>query len=220
MFALGHAAVLHLLRGDYATTEELSRELRPLAEQKDARFWKALAAMNQGCTLPLPDRAAEAAALLTSGMAAFRATGAKAWIPFYLPYLARAQAALGKVDEVWRSIADALSAAETTKETWCAAEIHRAAGEIALALATPEAAKAEQHFQQALTLGRQQNAKSWELRAATSLARLWSDRGERQRAHDLLAPLHGWFSEGFDTLDLQQAAALLETIGREPAQAR
>ena len=224
MFALGHGAVLHLLRGNYAATAELSRELTTLAEQKDARFWKALATMNQGCTLPLPDQAATAADLLTSGMAAFRATGAKAWIPFYLPYLARAQAALGKVDEAWRCIADALSAAETTKETWCAAEIHRAAGEIALASATPEAvpdvARAEQHFQQALAISRQQNAKSWELRAATSLARLWNGHGEGPRAHDLLVPIRGWFSEGFDTLDLQQAAMLLEKIGREPTQAR
>ena len=99
---------------------------------------------------------------------------------------------------------------ETAKEKWCEAEVHRVAGEIALMSAEPDLAKAEAYFEKALSVARQQQAKSWELRAAMSMARLWRDQGKRQEAHDLLAPIYGWFTEGFDTRDLKEAKALLE----------
>ena len=86
------------------------------------------------------------------------------------------------------------------------------AGEIALLLPDPDATKAEEYFEHALAIALQQQAKSWELRAAVSMARLWYDQGKRQQAHDLLAPVYGWFTEGFDTLDLKQAKALLEEL--------
>jgi predicted ATPase len=76
----------------------------------------------------------------------------------------------------------------------------------------PDAAKAEAYFDRALAVAREQQAKSWEPRVATSMARLWRDRGKRQQAHDLLAPVYGWFTEGFDTLDLKQAKALLDEL--------
>jgi predicted ATPase len=212
MFALAHAAVLSTLSGNYAATVEQAQELVALAEAKNTPFWKALGKMDQGCTLVLTGRASEATEMLISGMAAFRATGAKAWIPFYLPYLARCHAELGQFEEAWRCIGEAMTAADTTKETWCEAEIHRTAGEITLISPAPDAAKAQAYFERAIAITREQKAKSWELRAATSLARLWSDRGERQQAYDLLAPIYGWFTEGFDTLDLKQAKALLEKI--------
>ena len=105
-----------------------------------------------------------------------------------------------------------MTAMETTKERWCEAEIHRIAGEIALLSPEPDAAKAEAYFERALAVAREQQAKSWELRAAMSMARLWRDQGKRQQAHDLLAPVYGWFTEGFDTLDLKKAKALLEEL--------
>ena len=105
-----------------------------------------------------------------------------------------------------------MRAVETTKESWYEAEIHRVAGEIALKSPEPEAAKAEAYFERSLAVARQQQAKSWELRAATSMARLWRDRGKRDEARDLLAPIYGWFTEGFDTLDLKQAKALLDVL--------
>jgi predicted ATPase len=216
MFALGHAAVVHILRGNYAATAEQAREHAALAEAKDARFWRALAMMNQGCALALTGQAVDATELLISGIAAFRATGAKAWIPFYLLHLARTHAVLGRFEEAWRCIDEATSAANITKETWCAAEIHRTAGEISLVSPTADAANARAHFERALAISREQNAKSWELRAATSLARLWADQGERQRARDLLAPVYGWFIEGFDTLDLKRAKTLFEELGNPP----
>jgi predicted ATPase len=101
---------------------------------------------------------------------------------------------------------------EATKEGWCEAEIHRTAGEIALLLPERDVVKAETYFERALCLARQQHAKSWELRAATSLARLRRDQDKRQQAHDLLAPIYGWFTQGFDTLDLKGAKALLDEL--------
>ena len=103
-------------------------------------------------------------------------------------------------------------AIETTKERWCEAEIYRIAGEIALMSPENDAAKAEAHFERALSVARQQQAKSWELRAAMSLARLWRDQGKVQQARELLAPVYGWFTEGFDTRDLKEAKALLEEL--------
>jgi predicted ATPase len=109
-------------------------------------------------------------------------------------------------------IDDALKAVETTKEKWNEAEIHRMAGEIALMSPEPDAVKAEAYFERALAIAREQQAKSWELRAAMSMARLWRDQGKRRQARDLLAAVYGWFTEGFDTLDLKEAKALLDEL--------
>jgi predicted ATPase len=99
-----------------------------------------------------------------------------------------------------------------SKERWSEAEVHRIAGEVALMLPKPDVVKAEACFDRALALARAQQAKSWELRAAMSMARLWRDQGKRRQAHDLLAPVYGWFTEGFDTLDLRRAKALLNEL--------
>ena len=134
-------------------------------------------------------------------------------MPLWLSYLARAYAELGEFDDAWRCIGEAMTAVvETTRETWFEAEINRIAGEIALLSPEPDAAKAEAYFERALAVARQQQAKSWELRAAMSLARLWRDQGKPQQARELLAPVYGWFTEGFDTRDLKEAKALLDTL--------
>ena len=131
----------------------------------------------------------------------------------YLPYLSRAYAELGQFDDAWRCISEAMTAVETTKERWAEADIQRTAGEIAVMSPQRDEAKAETYFERALAIARAQQARSWELRAAMSIARLWRDQGKRQKAHDLLAPIYGWFTEGFDTLDLKEARALLDTLG-------
>jgi predicted ATPase len=105
-----------------------------------------------------------------------------------------------------------MTKAEATRERCTDAEIHRTGGEIALLSPEPDAAKAETYFGRALVIARAQQAKSWELRAATSLARLWRDQGERDQARDLLAPVYGWFTEGVDTRDLKEAKALLDEL--------
>ena len=103
---------------------------------------------------------------------------------------------------------------QTTKESWYEIDIHRIAGEIALKSPEPNAAEAEAYFERALAVARQQQAKSWELRAAMSMARLWRSQGKTQQAREQLAPIYGWFTEGFDTLDLKQAKVLLEELAR------
>jgi predicted ATPase len=150
--------------------------------------------------------------MLSSGIAAFRSTGAAVGTPWLLSYLARAHAALGQCDDAWRCAGEAMTKAEATRERCTDAEIHRTAGEIALLSPEPDAAKAETYFGRALAIARTQQAKSWELRAATSLARLRRDQGKRDEARDLLAPVYGWFTEGFDTRDLKEAKALLDEL--------
>ena len=133
-------------------------------------------------------------------------------MPWQLSCLARAYAELGQFDDAWRCISEAMTLVETTKETWFEAEVHRIAGEIALKSPEPDLTEAEAYFEHALTLARQQQAKSWELRASMSLARLWRDQGNVREARALLAPVYGWFTEGFDTRDLKEAKALLEEL--------
>ena len=150
--------------------------------------------------------------MITSGIAALRSTGFTLDMPRSLSHLAIAHADLGQFDEARRYIREALTAVETTKEAWYGPEVNRTAGEIALKSPEPDAAKAEAYFERALAIARQQQAKSWELRAAMSMARLWRDQGKRDEARELLAPLYGWFTEGFDTRDLKEAKALLAEL--------
>lgn len=155
-------------------------------------------------------KAADAVVLITSGIAELRSTGATLWVPGFLSYLTVAYAQLGQFDDAWRCVGEAMRAVETTKERWYEAEVHRIAGEIALL--APQRDTAQAYFEHALAIARAQQAKSWELRAAVSMARLKRDRGEREEARKLLAPVYGWFTEGFDTLDLRQAKALLDAL--------
>jgi predicted ATPase len=115
-------------------------------------------------------------------------------------------------ENAWHSICRALSVIETTNERWFESEVNRRAGDVALLTPPPDEATAEVYFERALNIARAQQAKSLELRAAMSLARLWRDQGKVQQAHDLLAPVYGWFTEGFDTLDLKEAKTLLSEL--------
>ena len=167
--------------------------------------------MLQGDLLALTGKGS-AIETISSALAAIRSTGATLFIPGRLSTLARAYADLGRFDDAWRSIGEAMTAADTTKERWWDTEINRVAGEIALKQPDQDAAKAEEYFDRALSVARQQQAKSWELRAAMSMARLWRDQGKVQQARELLAPVYGWFTEGFDTIDLKEAKILLEGL--------
>ena len=132
--------------------------------------------------------------------------------PNHLQYLAMAYADLGRLHDAWRCIDDAIDKIEKSTEKWVEAEVHRIAGEIALKSLAPDTEKAENYFEDALSVARAQQAKSWELRAAMSLVRLWRNQGKPQQARELLAPIYGWFTEGFDTRDLIEAKALLEEL--------
>jgi predicted ATPase len=212
MYALVHASIVHIQCGDYSTAGAEADELVSLAEEKGASFWNALGMSVQGCLLVLTGKPGDAFRMITASMAALRSTGSTLWMPMRLAYLARAYAELGQFGDAWRYIDEALRVVETAREKWHEADIYRMAGEIALLSPQRAPAKAETYFEQALAVARAQRAKSWELRAAMSLARLWRDEGKRRQARDCLAPIYDWFTEGFDTLDLRQAKALLDAL--------
>jgi predicted ATPase len=212
MLALNIASFSHFLCGNYAAANAQAYEVVALADEKGTLFWKAFGTMNHGCVLAVTGQASDAIHVTTSGIAAWRSIGGTWLLPFYLSYLARAHAALGQFDDGWRCIGEATMTVETSKETMFEAEVHRISGEIALLSPKQGSVKAEAYFERALAVARQQQAKSWELRAAMSLARLWRDQGKVQQARELLAPVYGWFTEGFDTRDLKEAKALLEEM--------
>jgi class 3 adenylate cyclase/predicted ATPase len=212
MYTLGHVWLVDLECGMFVAASAHADELAALADEKAALFWKPNGMLARGCTLAVTGRASDAVQVITSGIAAWRSVGSTYWLPWHLAHLARAHAELLQFGDAWRCIDEAITTAETTKERWYEADIHRTAGEIRLMSLKPDVTKAEAHFDRALSVSREQQAKSWELRAAVSMARLWRDQGKRQQAHDLLAPVYGWFTEGFDTLDLKEAKSLLDEL--------
>jgi predicted ATPase len=214
MFALGHVSMVNTLCRNYEVLNAQADELFTLANEKSSLFWKVVAMLARGEVFALKGSAAEAAETIGSCLAAFRATASTLWLPLLLSNLASAYAGLGQFDEAWRCVGEATDTIATTKERWHEAEVNRVAGEIALKSPKPDAAMAETYFERALAIARKQQAKSWELRAAMSMARLWRDQGKPQQARELLAPVYGWFTEGFDTRDLKDAKALLGELQR------
>jgi predicted ATPase len=166
--------------------------------------------MWQGCLMAQTDRASEAVHTLSSSIETYHSTGATIYLPFVMSFLARAHSRLKRHDEALDVIDRAMAMAQSTKEQWCEAELYRTKGE--LVLRSAGVAAAEAHFQRALEIARRQQARSWELRATTSMARLWRDQGKRDEARDLLAPIYEWFIEGFDTDDLKEAKVLLDAL--------
>jgi predicted ATPase len=172
-----------------------------------------LLAISTACwQFALTGEASDAVQVIISGLTAGRATGATILEPENLCYLAGAYAQSARLDEAKRCIHQSLTLTEQSKERWSEAEVNRVAGEIALVSPQPNSVEAEGYFERALAVARQQQAKSWELRAAMSMARLWRDQGRRDEARELLAPVYGWFTEGFETRDLKEARALLEEL--------
>ena len=210
MYALSRAPTFSILSGDRPAAAAQAQELVALANEKGSSIWNARGLLYKGGALTLNGGGPDAIRMIADGITAARSTGSTFLLPFYLPYLARAQAELRQFDQASRCISEAMTAVETTKEKWCEAEIHRIAGEIALMSPEPNAAKAQAHFERALAVACDQKAKSWELRAAMSMAILWRNQGQRQQARDLLAPIYDSFTEGFDTPDLKEAKALLD----------
>jgi class 3 adenylate cyclase/predicted ATPase len=201
-----------LIRGNFALLKAQSDEMIALAEEKRTTYWKTGGMLRRAGLLALTGRTADAVGIFTSVIPAYRSLGTRVFLPLWLSIWGRACGDLGQFDEARGHIGEAIAAAETTKEKWCEAEVHRIAGEIALMSPERDATKAEACFERALTVARQQQAKSWELRAAVTMARLWRDQGKRDEARDLLAPVYGWFTEGFDTHDLREAKALLAEL--------
>lgn len=149
---------------------------------------------------------------MQQGLTAWQATGAKVLRPYGLALLAEAHARMGRHETGLTLLTEALAVTNHTEERRWETELHRLKGELLLAQGTENATEAESCFHQALDVARRQEAKSLELRAAMSLAKLWQSQGKRQKAYDLLAPVYGWFTEGFYTAALQEAKALLDAL--------
>jgi predicted ATPase len=166
----------------------------------------------QGLLLAQQGQLQEGITQMQQGWAAYRATGANVRQPMYLAPLAEAYGHAGQVNEGLQMLAEALAYIEQSGERWWEAEIHRLKGELLLQQSSDNADEAESCFQQAISIAQNQSAKSWELRAATSLARLRQSQGKRAEARELLEPVYGWFTEGFDTADLIDAKRLLDEL--------
>jgi class 3 adenylate cyclase len=208
MFALIITAVTLIHCGCFTAASVQLDEAIALANEKGASFRKAQATFQQGYISVLEGNAAMAVQRLTAGITAWQSTGATLWSPLYSALLARAEADLCRFDDAWRCLDEAMTIIEKTNERWCEAEVQRIAGEIALKSPQPPES-GESFFKRALAIARKQQARSWELRAASSMARLWLDQGRRIEAREVLTPVYNWFTEGFDTRDLKQASMLI-----------
>ena len=212
MLALGTVALTHTLCGDYLIALAEAEELIASSDQKGVVFWSAFGRSVKGQLLELAGKSADAIQVISSAVARYRSTGSSTFLPWFLSSLSKAQTEEGQYDGAWLSVGQAIKLMETTQQGWSEAEVKRVAGELALKSPEGDAVTALAYFDRALAVARQQQAKSWELRAAMSLARLWRDQGKRDEARELLAPVYGWFTEGFDTLDLKEAKALLNDL--------
>jgi predicted ATPase len=212
-FVLSHTALFHQLRREVSAVQEHAEAAIRVAQEQGFPQW--IAAGSLMCGWGLAQQAGqtkERIEQLTQGLRAFRATGAVINQSYFLALLAEAHGTMGQPETGLTMLTEALALVDKTGERWYAPELHRLKGELLLQQSSDNQAEAETCFHHALDIARSQQAKSLELRAATSLARLWHQQGKRQEAHDLLAPVYGWFTEGFDTPDLQEAKELLEVL--------
>jgi class 3 adenylate cyclase/predicted ATPase len=198
------------LVGDDTTLEEQADEVNAVTFEQGLPFWHAIGTIYQGWVKAKRGDVTEAVSLLHGGSSAYRATGAEVWTPHHLALLAGTYKIAGQVDEAVTLLDEALQIVDRTRERWFAAELYRHKGGLMLRQGHSEAV--EGLYQKALSIAQEQGAKLWELRAAVSLARLRRDHGRRSEARDLLAPICGWFTEGFDTADLIEAKALLDEL--------
>jgi predicted ATPase len=189
---------------------ERADELVAVATEQGFPHLHAAGTILRGWVNVTRDEVAEGILLLRSGLSSHRATGAETLMPYSLALLARAYEIAGQIEEATTQLDEALQIVERTGERWLLAELNRLKGQ--LLLRQGHTAAAEELYRQALRIARDQEAKLWELRAAMSLAGLWREQGRRAEAHDLLAPVYGWFTEGFDTPDLKDAKALLDAL--------
>jgi class 3 adenylate cyclase/predicted ATPase len=199
------------LVGDNAALEERADEMDALATEQGFASWRAMGNIYRGWLKVKNGDVMEGISLLRSGSISSRATGADVWRPYHITLLAAACEIAGKIEEALTQLEEASEIVARTGVRWLAAELNRHKGQLLLRQGHTEAA--EELYRKALTIAREQDAKLWELRAAVSLARLRRDQGRTAEAHDLLAPIYGWFTEGFDTADFKEAKVLLDGLG-------
>jgi predicted ATPase len=204
--------VYQLLREEQAT-QEYAETLIALCDEQGFALYLAWGTIMRGWALAEQRRRDEGMAQMSQGFDTYRATGAELQQPQFLALLAEAYGKRGQVEEGLSAVTEALTVVDKNEERFYEAELHRLKGKLLLQSPVSKSqAEAEQCFQQALAIARQQSAKSLELRAAMSLARLWQQQGKQQEAHRMLSEISGWFTEGFDTKDLQEAKAMLDEL--------
>jgi predicted ATPase len=206
------AANFHALCGDAHATQEQAEAAIALSTERGFLFRLAQGVVLRGWALVMQGQAEDGMAQLRQGMAAWRATGAEIAWTFLLIKLAEAYGKAGQAGEGLAALAEALALVNKTGERYFEAELHRLKGELLLQQDAGSGDEAETCFRQALDVARCQQAKSLELRATMSLARLWQHQGKRDAACELLAEVYGWFTEGFDTADLREAKTLLQEL--------
>jgi TOMM system kinase/cyclase fusion protein len=209
-YALAFAAWVHQFRREGHATQARAEALRALTREQGIALFLAFGTVHRGWALAEQGQSMEGMVQVREGMAAYRATGAEVDRPYLLALLAEAYGQGKWDDEGLTVLEEALALMDHHASVLWEAEIHRLKGALLLARSAEHQVEAEACFHQALAIARRQQAKSLELRAATSLARLWQQQGKRTDAYALLAPVYGWFTEGFDTADLQEAKVLLE----------
>jgi predicted ATPase len=182
------------------------------AVENSLTTWRAGSLIIKGLVVSSLDRNANGVEMARQGLSDWLARGAKFQAAQMHSYFVQACLFGGRIDEAEAALQAAFEMANETGEKWYSAELYRLQGEARLAQRPALFSQAEACYQRALNLSREQHAKTFELRAAMSLARLWAERGERQRAHDLLAPIYGWFTEGLGARDLVEAKALLDVL--------
>jgi len=208
--SLTNGARLLSFTGNHALLEEWASELISVAVEQGFLLWRAMGTIYLGWVRVNNSDMVEGISLLRRGLAAYRATGAEAFVPYQIALLAKACEIAGKVEEAADLLDDAVQIIERTGERWLEAELHRHKGQLLQRKGHSDAA--EDLFRKALSVAQQQEAKLWELRAAASLAQLGRDHGRRAEARDILAPIYGWFAEGFDTPDVREAKTLLDQM--------
>jgi predicted ATPase len=208
--SLGIDALLLSIVGDDIGLEQRADGLVAVATDQGFPFYRATGAIFRGWVKVKSADLTEGLSLLRAGSSAYCATGATAWMPLYIALLAGACEIVGQIEEGVARLDQALQLVERMGERWFAAELNRQKGRLLLRQGHAEAA--EKLYRKALSIAREQEAKLWELRAATSLTKLWRDQGRRAAARDLLAPVYGWFTEGFATPDLKEAKGLLNEL--------
>jgi predicted ATPase len=211
-YALDLAAMLHRLRQEGQAAQERAEAAMTLSTEQGFPLWLALGMILRGGALAEQGQGTEGIAQMRQGLAVFQATGAEVGRPYFLALLGEAYGRVGQVEEGLGVLAEALAAVEKSGERFYEAELHRLTGELLLARATADQAQAEGCLRRALDVARRQRAKSLELRAAMSLSRLWQRQGKRGEARQLLEGIYGWFTEGLDTKDWQEAQVLLDGL--------
>jgi predicted ATPase len=215
--SLTHAMFLvtcfHVLARDVQHADEQAVATIRRASEHELALYMALGTLMRGWAVAMQGQGEAGLALLRQDLAAYRATGAVRGQPMYLGLLAEAYGEVGQAEAGLCTLAEALAGVHDTGDCFYEAELHRLKGTLWLRQPVLDESQAEAFFHQALAIARRQQGRSLELRAAMSLARLWQRQGQRTAAYELLAPVYAWFTEGFDTSDLQEAKALLKALG-------